>query len=496
MLSGCAVGPNFIAPDNSTHDAIFAPRPHYTAVVATNSSEVPVQWWRLFNDEILTELQKRAQGGNIDLQIATERIEQSRAQLSIASSHSLPRVGADLSYANEALSEHGKFAALGAPTAASEFWQLGFDASWELDLWGKMRRMRENAGATLMATVLDRETARVVLSAELARAYLQLRGNQARLKIAQKNLKIAERVLALVDSRQKNGISTRFDTSVARARLAKSKAAIPELLRQRNIQLNAIALLLGENPRSLDWLAAENIPLPELPSAIPLGIPSELARRRPDIQSAEARLHAATAAIGIATADFYPRIGLRGRLGLESFEFDNLDSWSSRFFSIGPTLYLPVFQGGRLTQHLALSESREKTAALAYRQTVLRALHEVDNALDALYALQSQHAHLRVAVEQSRQALHAAEAGFREGVNDSLNVLAAQQTLSDAENLLNSNATNVTLALVNLYKSLGGGWSVALAHQRPQASADLLKPTLPQPFLSRPPAGPKLESGS
>ena len=324
-------------------------------------------------------------------------------------------MGAGASYSREALSEHGKLAALGAPTTPSDFWQLGFDASWEIDLWGRARRAREGAEATLDAAVYDREATRVTLSAEVARTYLQLRGMQAQLDIAEQNRAIAERTLSLAESRERNGVATRFETSSARAQLATVKALVPELIQRRNVQMNALALLLGEPPRALDAQLRDAMPLPALPIDVPVGVPSELARRRPDILRAEAQLHAATAAIGVAKADFYPRIGLKGRVGVEAFEIGDLDSWDSRFFSVGPTVFLPIFQGGRLTQRLALNEARQKTAALAYRQTVLRAWHEVDNALDAWAAQQRQHAELLISYEQSMEALRVAERGYRRG---------------------------------------------------------------------------------
>jgi outer membrane protein TolC len=202
----------------------------------------------------------------------------------------------------------------------------------------------------------------------------------------------------------------------------------------------------------------QSMPLPSLPASIPVGIPSELAHRRPDILRAEAQLHAAVAAIGIAKADFYPRIGLRGRAGAEAFEVDDLASWDSRFFSVGLTVHLPIFQGGRLVQRLALGEARQRQAALAYRQTVLRAWHEVDNALDALAARQEQYAELLVSYEQNRQALQVAERGYQEGAADYLSVLTAQRNLLASQTSLNASATGATLALVQLYKSLGGGW--------------------------------------
>lgn len=462
LLTGCAVGPDFMKPESELDAAQLTPRPEHGSDTALLPAAVPSQWWQLFNDPLLTQLQSRAQARNLDLQMAADRIDQSRAQLGITASQLLPSVGANASYAREALSEHGKFAALGAPTAPSNFWQLGFDASWEIDLWGRARRARESAAATLEATVYDREAARIALSAEVARTYLQLRGTQAQLDIAQQNRAIAERTLGLAESRERNGVATRFETASARAQLATIKALLPDLAQRRNAQMNALALLMGEPPRALDAQLRQAMPLPSLPTRVPVGIPSELAHRRPDILRAEAQLHAATAAIGVAKADFYPRLGLKGRIGVEAFNSGDLSSWDSRFFSVGPTVYLPIFQGGRLMQRLALNESRQKTAALAYRQTVLRAWHEVDDALDAWAAQQRQHDELRVSYEQNKQALHAAERGYQQGAADYLSVLTAQLNLLASQTNLNSSATNATLTVVNLYKSLGGGWDPEL----------------------------------
>jgi NodT family efflux transporter outer membrane factor (OMF) lipoprotein len=418
-----------------------------------------MRWWTLFNDDMLTVLERRAQVGNLGLQIAFERIEQSRAQLGITSAQLLPTFSAEAGYTRSAISKHGKFAALGAPIDPGNFWQIGSDASWEIDLWGRARRARESATATLKATVYDREAARVALSAEVAQTYLKLRGTQAQLGIARQNLEIAERLLGLVENRERYGVATRFETASAREQLATVKASIPALADQRNKLMNALALLLGEKPRALDAQLVNAMPLPSLPADVPVGVSSELARRRPDIRRAEARLHAATAAIGVAKADFYPRISLSGRVGVAAFDISDLDGWDSRLFSVGPTIYLPIFEGGRLKQRLALTEAKQKTAAIMYRQTVLQAWHEVDNALDAWTAEQHRHHYLRISWTHNQQALHAAEQSYRQGAANYLSVLSAQRHLLASQTSLNTSATSAAIALVNLYKALGGGWN-------------------------------------
>jgi len=457
-LSACSVGPDFLRPDSALNEVKLQPRADYTSSYPTSGLAVPVNWWSLFNDETLAELETRAFSGNLDLQVAASRIEQSRAQLGIATSELLASLGAGASYAREALSEHGKFAALGAPTTPSNFYQMGFDASWELDIWGRTRRVREGATAALEATTYELEAARVSLAAEVARTYLQLRGTQAQLVITNQNREIAEHALCLAESRERNGVATRFETSSARAQLATINAMLPELTQRRNVLMNALALLLGAEPRALDEQLRPVMPLPSLPAEAPVGVSSELARHRPDILRAEAQLHAATASIGVAKADFYPRIGLKGRIGVEAFESGDLSSWDSRFFSVGPTIYLPIFQGGQLVKRLALNEARQKTAALVYRQTVLQAWYEIDNAIDGWAAQQRQYAELLVSYEQNQLALQVAERGYREGAADYLGVLTAQRNLLASQMSLNNSATNGTLTLVNLYKALGGGW--------------------------------------
>jgi len=464
-LCGCTVGPDFAKPRSEITQLPQASRPddiyrNYLSSVA----KTPDEWWLIFNDKVLIELQSRAKLNNLDLQMAAERIEQSRAPPGITSSQLLPTIDSSASYSREKLSQNGKFAALGAPTNASDFWQLGFDASWELDLWGRTRRMREGATASFEATLYDREAAQVALTAEVAKTYLQLRGIQAQLAIAQQNLDIANRLVKLTESRERNGVATRFETASALAQHASIKAMLPDLMQQRNQLMNALALLIGEQPKALDAQLSQALTLPELPQNIPVGLSSELAHQRPDIQRAEAKLHAATAAIGVAKADFYPRIGLRGRIGVEAFELDDLASWDSHLFSVGPTVYLPIFQGGKLTQRLALNESRQKEAALAYRQTVLRAWHEVDNAIDTWSAQRSHHAELVIAYQQNKEAFQTAKRSYQQGVADYMTVLTAQRQLLAAQNQLNTSSTNAAISVVNLYKALGGGWDVTTFH--------------------------------
>lgn len=460
LLSACAVGPDFKRTEPvplMTHfeDAFGAPVMRSQVV----SGPMETEWWKLFNDDILTELEVRVQQTNLDLHLAASRVEQSRAYLGVAGSVLLPRLGISSGYAREAISAHGPMAKLGAKDTPHDLWQGGFDASWEIDLWGHARRSNESAEAMMQASAFQHEGVRVSIAAEVARTYLLLRFVQTQLGITKQNQSIAEHALKLAQSRVENGIATRFESASASAQLSTIKAMIPKLDEQRDALMNALALLMGAPPRTLNSLLTTIHAIPSVPQQIPVGLPSELARRRPDILQAEARLHAATAAIGSAKADFYPRIRLVGNLGSQSLTSSEWGNWSSRFFSVGPTLYLPIFEGGRLKSTLALSEAREQEAAIFYQQTVLHAWHEVDDALSAYSAVQKRDELLTQASEQNRQAYEVSLRRYEEGAADYLMVLTAQRSLLTSQMELVDNTSHISLAMVNLYKALGGGWA-------------------------------------
>lgn len=474
ILSGCVVGPTFEEPNANINNAAVTPTADFGQGEQSNKAELVWNWWTILNDPILTELEQKAQLRNLDLQMASSRIAQSRAALGIASSERLPNVSAGFDYKREGLSENGKFVALGAPPDADNFWQLGFDASWELDLWGRNKRIEEGAIAMLQASLFEREAVRVSLAGEVAKTYLLLRSAQTQLEITHENKSIAERVLTLVQSRERNGVSTHFETISAQAELATINAGLPEVTQRRNALMNALALLIGEQPRALNALLAARIPQPHIPTGIPKVIPSEFVKRRPDILQAQANLHSAVAAIGAAQADFYPRITLTGTLGVEGYAQHDLSTWDSRVFSVGPNVYLPIFQGGRLKSQLKLTKEREKNAALNYRQTVLKAWHEVDNAVDGWAAQQNHHDKVEIAYNFNKQALHSVERAYQQGAADYLSVLTAQRHLLASQTNLNNSATNASLAVVSLYKSLGGGWNPDILPKKTSARNEIV----------------------
>lgn len=484
--AGCTVGPDFRSPDMAAPSRLLSSAtPDVPSQLTTRS--VDADWWKLFNDPVLTSLEQRAARQNLDLQAAEARIGQTRAKLKIAGADQYPTIGANASDLRERASPNGilKLTGTSSPISATaangadtfgtsslsgdsgsapyNLWQYGFDASWELDLWGRVRRIRESAAANAQAAVFDTGAVRVSVAAEVARTYLELRGVQSTLEIAVKNQAIARSSLKLAQHREQEGVATRFDAASAGAQLASVSATIPELERQRSVLMNALALLIAESPHALDSELSTNTAIPVPPDAVPVGLPSELARRRPDIQSAEAELHAATAAIGVATANFYPSVSLTGSFGLQALAFSDAGDWSARQFALGPVLHLPIFEGGRLAGTLALTKSRQQEAAIKYRRTVLGAWNEVDDAVTGYRTEQLRDQQLSIAVADNQIAFKTAQQRYAQGASTFLSVLIAQRDLLASETALTQSRTKVSIAMVKLYKSLGGGWDLTAA---------------------------------
>lgn len=453
-LAGCVTAPDVRGPALASPEAALRSR---AAVVAGEpalaETAVPSQWWDLFGDATLIALEAEATESNLDLQSAAARIEESRARLGLADAARQPQLAADAGYTRSAISEHSPLAVLGAPTRASDTWLLGLEAGWELDLWGRLRHQSESAEANLEASGYGKEAVRVSIAAEVAYTYLQLRGVQAQESVAEQNRQLADGLVRMAESRERHGVATRFDAAAARADVAGIDARLSQLHHKREALMNALAL-------------------PAMPKRLPVGIPSELARQRPDILQADARLRAAVADIGAAEADFYPRISLTGSAGVQAFDFSDLGSWASRRYAFGPTLYLPIFEGGRLKSNLALSAARHRLAAIAYQQTVLRAWHEVDDALGAYASELRRHAQLQLALDQNQTALKVAQRAYQQGTADFTAVLVAQRSLLASHAELIDCSTASALSVVGLYRALGGGWSSQLrADAAPSGSA-------------------------
>ena len=344
---------------------------------------------------------------------------------------------------------------------------VGFDASWELDLWGHVARQVEAADATIAADADMRRDTLVSSLAELARDYVQLRGTQSLIRIAKDNLKVEEEILKVTQVRQEKGLVTGLDTESAAAQVESVKAQIPQLEQQEVQGINAISLLLDEPPLGLSSELIGARAVPSNPPRVPIGLPSELARRRPDIRMAEAQLHAAVANVGVAIAEFYPSVRLNGSPTLQALEPKDLFKGTSlQYMNIGPSVTLPIFEGGRLKSNLVLQEKRQQEAAIAYHRAVLSAWHDVVNALTAYKTEQVRRERLKDQVAHARAALVLARSRYDQGVAEFTTLLDDARTVLVAEQSLAQSTTNVSVDLIALYKALGGGWELTYPDAR------------------------------
>lgn len=489
-LAGCSVGPDWHTPRFFSPASWFASRPKPAPLPSEPVPEpVDPHWWNVFHDAELTSLEDRVAAANLNVRISTIRLAESRSQRQITGADQFPTLQADSSYTREKPSQKGVlslFSAGGGTSFGSQggqasgmagrtggipnfsgigqpfnLWQYGFDASWELDLWGRVRREVESADASVEASADARRNALLSVLAEVARDYVQLRGIQAQIDIANRNIATAQQSLDLTQARFRGGLTTELDVANAATQLSSNQAQVPQLEQQEAAQINALSFLLGEAPGALRAELETPRAVPPIPPRVPIGVPSELARRRPDIRQAEAQLHAATADIGVAVADFYPRITLDGSIGLQALKFKDLGNWAARQYGLGPTISLPIFEGGRLRATLELRRVEQQEAALNYQQTVLQAWHDVDNALTAYAAEQRRRDALTRAVADSARALALAQERYRQGVADFLNVLDAERAVLQAQQQLADSTTTASSNLVQLYKALGGGWETA-----------------------------------
>ncbi|WP_060478968.1 efflux transporter outer membrane subunit [Pseudomonas monteilii] len=458
VMAGCTLGPDFQRPDTP------APQ-HWAALQGEAAASQPqaeplqLRWWETFNDPRLSALIQRVADNNLDLQMASARLLQSRALRNTVAADQTPSVAANASYSRARNSAEGLSDPSGnAGHSAFNLWQGDLVAGWELDLWGRVRRQVEAADATVQVAENDRRSVLLALLAETAGNYIQLRAVQHTLEVTRDNLKVAEHSLKLSQDRQAEGVATRLDVAQASAQVASIQARLPSLEARRDDLINVLSLLAAQPPRSLqaELLPAAQLPAPQQSFAI--GLPSELAERRPDIRKAQARLHAATASIGVAKADFYPSIRLSGNVGFQAMQLADFGAWDSRRFAFGPQLSLPIFEGGRLKGTLELREAQQQEAALNYRNVVLNAWHEIDDVLRLYNASQLRRDHLAEAVRQNRIALETAQRQYVEGAVDFLNVLSVQGALLASEEQWIDSSAAVSQALVGLYKALGGGW--------------------------------------
>jgi NodT family efflux transporter outer membrane factor (OMF) lipoprotein len=462
-LTGCTVGPDYQRPEVGEAPTWSGPKGGDVSS-RTVADAVDIVWWKSFQDFELTSLVERLAGQNLDLQTAAERVIQSMAKRQVAASAGLPHIAGQSSATYNGASPNGTLSlftpAPGAPLDYGLF-KDGLMSSWELDLFGRVRRAVEAADANTLAAVENRHGVALAVIAELAQSYVQLRGTQNRLEIAKRNLVLAEKNVDLVNDRFGSGVATTLDLAQARAQQATIAGTIPPLRTQEAELINAVGLLLGDTPRALEAELRRAHTLPRAPRVTAAGLSGTLVRQRPDVREAEARLHEAVAETGVAVANFYPDVALNGGVGLESLRLSSLFSPASAAFSVGPAISIPIFEGGQLRGTLALRESRQREAAIFFHETVLRAWKEVDDALTAYREAQNRRADVARSVTENKAALQAARQRYSEGAIDFLNVNSTQTQLLQSENDLADSDTRIATDIVSLYRALGGGWEVA-----------------------------------
>ena len=471
---GCTVGPDFKRPRAElppVWSASAAPAAKdQISQITTGGADGAATWWTGFNDPELTSLIERAAAANLDAKAAVLRIAEARAQGDVAAADRWPSLSANASAQINRLSEttptgalfskvgqNPAFSGVSIPNPYSQY-QLGFDASWEIDLFGRVRRSVEAAHADTQASVEDSHAVLITTLGEVGRAYIDLRGAQAKRQVVEENIASERELLDLADQRRAAGLGSEIDVVRAAAEASSAEAQLPLLDRQITRDVNELSKLLAREPGALGAELEVAHPVPPVPPRVPIGLPADLARRRPDIRESEARLHAATARVGVAVADLFPRLTLGAQGGFQSENLSTLTNWASRFLSVGPAVKLPVFDAGRRRATVHVQDARVEESALDYRRTVLSALHEVDDALAAYRADQARRAALSQTVARNRDAVDLARQRYAEGVASFITVLDAQRSLQQNQLLLAEGQAAVSTDLVVLYKALGGGW--------------------------------------
>jgi multidrug efflux system outer membrane protein len=448
-LAACAVGPTYHPP---------APAP--VALVTPAANVVTTQpadsaWWRAFGDPELDSLIQRALAANLDVRIAVDRVREARALFQDAELDRLPRVTTGASYLRGKEQVPGS----GPGRQTLEQADLGFDAAWEIDLFGRVRHQVDAARADADAARADLRDAQITVTAEVARNYFELRGAQARRAVAEENAHTQRDTLRLTEIRRQIGPGDPVDVESAKARLSATEAAIPVLLTTEARAAHRLAVLIGQRPGLLDAeLAAPTAPATQAaPVAIAIGDASSFLRRRPDVLAAERRLAAATARTGVATADLFPRVSVTGFVGFLSGDLSGLFKGGSQAWAVSPTLTWPGLDLGGARARLRAQEARGDLSLAQYDQTVLRAIEDLQNALVSYRERQAQVVSLTQQVAASRRAAVLAHIRYTEGRIDFLRVLDAERTRLGAEDDLTRAQTGANVDVVSIYKALGGG---------------------------------------
>jgi outer membrane protein, multidrug efflux system len=466
LMAGCrAVGPDYVAPTPSV-PASFADVPGPPSGQTSEAPFVDDAWWKSFGDPSLDALIAQALKSAPDLAEAQARVREARALQGVAGAGRYPIADATGEYTRNLGSDN---VPTGVPPGGlgpgihSNLWQAGFDASWEIDIFGGIRRNIEAADANYQAVAEDRADVTLTLVAEVARDYMDLRGAQRRIEVARKDLAIEQDLLALTQSLLAAGLAPRQDLLRAEAQVRDIQAAIPEFQTDERAAAYRIAALVD---RPFAEVAAELSvprPIPQSASELPVGLPSELLKRRPDVRAAERRIAAASARIGVARADLYPHFSLTGAAGIESLRFSSFGNASSGYYQIGPGVTWRIFDAGRIRFEVQAESARTAAATAAYERSVLDAFRDVETALISYANTKVRRNELAAESTADAEATDIAKLLYERGVESFLPVLDAERSLYAADDALAQSERDSAIALVALYKSLGGGWPSARA---------------------------------
>ena len=455
VSTGCmTVGPDYEAPVPAVPDTW-----HTTATAGLADGEASLQtWWTLLDDAQLNTLIERAQEENLSLEAAVWRINEARALRGVTTGAQMPQVALNGSSVRTQLSDNGLQTPPEGGFDPVSLHDYNVGASWEIDLFGRIRRSVEAADANLEATTEAYRDVLVSVLSEVALGYIDVRSTQERLRLAHANVEGQKETLQLTEDRFEAGLVSALDVAQAQSNLANTESLIPTLSNLLERSLNRMAVLLGEPPGSLHEELATPAPIPDEPEHMTTGLPADLLRQRPDVRLRERELAAQTARIGVATADLYPSFSLSGVLGLQSANSGNLFSGSSLTWGVGLPIRWDLFNGGRIRSQIEAEEARTEQALLAYEQTVLSALEEVENAMVAYEQESIRRERLREAVDATSRSLELVLTQYRSGIADFQNVLDTQRSLLVRQDDLAVSEGLVVSNLISLYRALGGGW--------------------------------------
>lgn len=497
LLSGCTstreyfangfkVGPNYCRPAAPVAES-------WIDTEATNLNIGPVDdaaWWRTFNDPVLDVLVEEAYRQNLTLRVAGLRIMEARAQRAIAAGNLFPQQQQAFGdYTRTGISQGSRFGAIFNDPYST--WTLGGNLAWELDFWGRFRRAVEAADANLDASVENYDDVLVLLIADVAQSYTDIRIAEQRLAYARENVRIQQGSLRIAQDRLREGATTRLDVTQAQTDLSNTEASIPILEASRRQAANRLCILLGMPPQNLDGILNETRGIPKTPAQVAVGIPAELLRRRPDVRRAEREVAAQSAMIGVATSELYPHFSIGGTIYLDAMSFDDLFDINSIAGNVGPAFNWNILNYGRLVNNIRVQDARFQQLAVQYQNTVLQANAEAENALVAFLKSQQQVRSIAQSAEAARQSVEIVTTQYQEGKSDFNRVFTVQRVLTQQQDQLAIVEGSVAQNLIQLYRALGGGWQIRLnaptaqalaaAGQQPQAVAPQQTAALPAP---------------